>query len=45
VLISVNPYKKMYDVGPEYMKKYMGRSQHDAPPHIYAVADNMYLRY
>lgn len=44
MLISVNPYKRMADVGPEISKKYMGRSQHDVPPHIYAVADNMYRR-
>jgi myosin-1 len=44
VLISVNPFKRMSDVGPEFIKKYAGISKHDAPPHAYAVADHMYRR-
>lgn len=42
VLLSVNPFKRMPDVGPTYIKKYQGANAHDLPPHIYAVGDRMY---
>ena len=40
--MSVNPFKRMYDVGPEYIRKYRGANQGDLPPHVYWLADSMY---
>ena len=41
VLVSVNPFKRMQNVGPEYIDKYRGTNPQDLPPHIYAVADKV----
>ncbi|XP_048828900.1 unconventional myosin-Ie-like [Brienomyrus brachyistius] len=42
VLISVNPFKQMPYFGDREVEMYQGAAQYENPPHIYAVADNMY---
>ncbi|XP_030605781.1 myosin IEb [Archocentrus centrarchus] len=42
VLISVNPFKQLpYFTGKE-VELYQGAAQYENPPHIYALADNVY---
>lgn len=42
VLISVNPFKSMPYFTEKEIEQYQGASAHENPPHIYALADNMY---
>uniref|UniRef100_A0A9J8AY27 Osteoclast-stimulating factor 1 n=1 Tax=Cyprinus carpio carpio TaxID=630221 RepID=A0A9J8AY27_CYPCA len=42
VLISVNPFKQMPYFGEREIEMYQGSAQYENPPHIYALADNMY---
>lgn len=42
VLISVNPFKTMPYFTEKEMEIYQGASQYENPPHVYALADNMY---
>ncbi|XP_043994741.1 unconventional myosin-Ie isoform X1 [Gambusia affinis] len=42
VLISVNPFKQMPYFGEREIEMYQGAAQYENPPHIYALADNMY---
>ncbi|XP_053573509.1 unconventional myosin-Ie [Bombina bombina] len=42
VLISVNPFKQMPYFGDKEIEMYQGAAQYENPPHIYALADNMY---
>ncbi|CAD6184828.1 unnamed protein product [Caenorhabditis auriculariae] len=42
VLISVNPFKQMPYFTEKDMEQYQGAAQYENPPHIYALADNMY---
>nr|XP_015198569.1 PREDICTED: unconventional myosin-Ie [Lepisosteus oculatus] len=42
VLISVNPFKQMPYFGDKEVEMYQGAAQYENPPHIYALADNMY---
>uniref|UniRef100_A0A673MQX0 Unconventional myosin-Ie-like n=1 Tax=Sinocyclocheilus rhinocerous TaxID=307959 RepID=A0A673MQX0_9TELE len=42
VLISVNPFKQMPYFGEKEIELYQGAAQYENPPHIYALADNMY---
>ncbi|XP_044773950.1 unconventional myosin-Ie isoform X3 [Neomonachus schauinslandi] len=42
VLISVNPFKQMPYFGEKEIEMYQGAAQYENPPHIYALADNMY---
>uniref|UniRef100_A0A6Q2Z6Z6 Myosin IEa n=1 Tax=Esox lucius TaxID=8010 RepID=A0A6Q2Z6Z6_ESOLU len=42
VLISVNPFKQMPYFGDKEVELYQGAAQYENPPHIYALADNMY---
>ncbi|KAJ1361072.1 hypothetical protein KIN20_020249 [Parelaphostrongylus tenuis] len=42
VLISVNPFKQMPYFTEKEMDQYQSAAQYENPPHIYAVADNMY---
>lgn len=42
VLISVNPFKQMPYFTEKEMDQYQGAAQYENPPHIYALADNMY---
>uniref|UniRef100_A0A8C9VVM4 Osteoclast-stimulating factor 1 n=1 Tax=Scleropages formosus TaxID=113540 RepID=A0A8C9VVM4_SCLFO len=42
VLISVNPFKQMPYFGESEVEMYQGAAQYENPPHIYALADNMY---
>uniref|UniRef100_A0A0M3IR43 Myosin motor domain-containing protein n=1 Tax=Ascaris lumbricoides TaxID=6252 RepID=A0A0M3IR43_ASCLU len=42
VLISVNPFKEMPYFTEKEMELYQGAAQYENPPHIYALADNMF---
>ncbi|KAK1891318.1 Unconventional myosin-Ie, partial [Dissostichus eleginoides] len=42
VLISINPFKQMPYFGDKEVEMYQGAAQYENPPHIYALADNMY---
>ncbi|XP_078392914.1 unconventional myosin-If-like [Cetorhinus maximus] len=42
VLISVNPFKQMPYFTDREVELYQGAAQYENPPHIYALADNMY---
>ncbi|CAJ0574360.1 unnamed protein product, partial [Mesorhabditis spiculigera] len=42
VLISVNPFKQMPYFTEKEMELYQGATQYENPPHIYALADNMF---
>ncbi|GCB69136.1 unconventional myosin-Ie isoform X1 [Scyliorhinus torazame] len=42
VLISVNPFKQMPYFGEKEIEMYQGAAPYENPPHIYALADNMY---
>ncbi|KJH47424.1 myosin head [Dictyocaulus viviparus] len=42
VLISVNPFKQMPYFTEKDMDQYQGAAQYENPPHIFALADNMY---
>uniref|UniRef100_A0A8R1YX87 Uncharacterized protein n=1 Tax=Pristionchus pacificus TaxID=54126 RepID=A0A8R1YX87_PRIPA len=42
VLISVNPFKQLPYFGDKEMEQYQGAAQYENPPHIFALADNMY---
>uniref|UniRef100_A0A8D3D2D3 Osteoclast-stimulating factor 1 n=1 Tax=Scophthalmus maximus TaxID=52904 RepID=A0A8D3D2D3_SCOMX len=42
VLISINPFKQMPYFGDKEIEMYQGAAQYENPPHIYALADNMY---
>ncbi|EJW77006.1 hypothetical protein WUBG_12084, partial [Wuchereria bancrofti] len=42
VLIAVNPFKDMPYFTNKEMELYQGAAQYENPPHIYAVADNMF---
>ncbi|EFO21723.1 hypothetical protein LOAG_06763 [Loa loa] len=42
VLISVNPFKDMPYFTDKEMELYQGAAQYENPPHIYALADNMF---
>ncbi|KAG7274284.1 hypothetical protein CRUP_037211 [Coryphaenoides rupestris] len=42
VLISINPFKLMPYFGEKEVEMYQGAAQYENPPHIYALADNMY---
>ncbi|XP_062897777.1 myosin IEb [Mobula hypostoma] len=42
VLISVNPFKAMPYFTDREIELYQGVAQYENPPHIYALADNMY---
>ncbi|XP_069392866.1 myosin IEb [Paralichthys olivaceus] len=42
VLISVNPFKQLPYFTEREVELYQGAAQYENPPHIYALADNMY---
>ncbi|CAG9540438.1 unnamed protein product [Cercopithifilaria johnstoni] len=42
VLIAVNPFKDMLYFTEKEMELYQGAAQYENPPHIYALADNMF---
>ncbi|KAK1794948.1 hypothetical protein P4O66_010138, partial [Electrophorus voltai] len=42
VLISVNPFKQLSYFSDREVELYQGAAQYENPPHIYALADNMY---
>ncbi|XP_047454296.1 myosin IEb [Mugil cephalus] len=42
VLISVNPFKQLPYFTEREVEIYQGAAQYENPPHIYALADNMY---
>ncbi|XP_049440710.1 myosin IEb [Epinephelus fuscoguttatus] len=42
VLISVNPFKQLPYFADREVELYQGAAQYENPPHIYALADNMY---
>ncbi|KAM9309228.1 LOW QUALITY PROTEIN: myosin IEb [Pholidichthys leucotaenia] len=42
VLISVNPFKQLPYFTDREVELYQGAAQYENPPHIYALADNMY---
>ncbi|XP_042627851.1 unconventional myosin-Ie-like [Cyprinus carpio] len=42
VLISVNPFKQLPYFTEREIELYQGAAQYENPPHIYALADNMY---
>ncbi|XP_078288044.1 unconventional myosin-If-like [Rhinoraja longicauda] len=42
VLISINPFKTMPYFTEREVELYQGAAQYENPPHIYALADNMY---
>ena len=42
VLISVNPFKQMSYFTDKEVEMYQGAATYETPPHIYALADNMY---
>uniref|UniRef100_A0A8C8STR0 Myosin IE n=1 Tax=Pelusios castaneus TaxID=367368 RepID=A0A8C8STR0_9SAUR len=42
VLISVNPFKQLPYFTDREIDLYQGAAQYENPPHIYALADNMY---
>nr|XP_020653907.1 unconventional myosin-Ie-like isoform X1 [Pogona vitticeps]XP_020653908.1 unconventional myosin-Ie-like isoform X2 [Pogona vitticeps] len=42
VLISVNPFKQLPYFTDREIEMYQGAAQYENPPHIYALADNMY---
>ncbi|KAK5613019.1 Unconventional myosin-Ie [Crenichthys baileyi] len=42
VLISVNPFKQLLYFTDREVELYQGAAQYENPPHIYALADNMY---
>ncbi|KAI2662661.1 Unconventional myosin-Ie [Labeo rohita] len=41
-LSSLNPFKQMPYFGEKEIEMYQGAAQYENPPHIYALADNMY---
>lgn len=43
-LVAVNPYKTLPIYGQEFIEQYKGKNREDAPPHIYAVADEAYRK-
>ncbi|KAM6910759.1 myosin IEb isoform 2-T2 [Xenentodon cancila] len=42
VLISVNPFKNLPYFTDREVELYQGAAQYENPPHVYALADNMY---
>ncbi|XP_061658046.1 unconventional myosin-Ih [Syngnathoides biaculeatus] len=42
LLVSVNPYKELDVYGKKQMDTYMGVNFFELPPHIYALADNVF---
>lgn len=40
--VTVNPYKWLPVYSTEVVSAYKGRRRTEAPPHIYAIADNAY---
>lgn len=42
VLISVNPFKQLPYFSDKEVELYQGAAQYENPPHIYALADNVY---
>ncbi|MCL4127275.1 UNVERIFIED_CONTAM: hypothetical protein GTU68_052341, partial [Idotea baltica] len=42
VLVAVNPFKQMTYFGEKEIHMYQGAAPYEVPPHIYALADNMY---
>ena len=42
VLISVNPFKAMSYFTEKEVEMYQGAATYENPPHVYALADNMY---
>ncbi|XP_046662607.1 unconventional myosin-Ie-like [Homalodisca vitripennis] len=42
VLVSVNPFKQMPYFGDKEIEMYQGAAPYENPPHIYALADNMF---
>ncbi|KAL5004495.1 hypothetical protein ScPMuIL_017951 [Solemya velum] len=42
VLVSVNPFKQLSIFTAKEVELYQGAAQYENPPHVYALADNMY---
>lgn len=42
VLVSVNPFKELPYFTNKQVEQYQGAASYENPPHIYALADNMY---
>ena len=42
VLVSINPFKQMPYFGEKELQIYQGAAPYENPPHIYALADDMY---
>ena len=42
MLVAVNPFKQLSCYGDKEIRLYQGAAQYEVPPHIYALADNMY---
>ena len=42
VLISVNPFRDLGIYTDDTMKSYQGKNRLEAPPHVFAIAENMY---
>ncbi|KAG0427838.1 hypothetical protein HPB47_025125 [Ixodes persulcatus] len=42
VLVSVNPFKQLPYFTGKQVEQYQGAAFYENPPHVYALADNMY---
>ncbi|OWF39023.1 Unconventional myosin-Ie [Mizuhopecten yessoensis] len=42
VLVSINPFKQLSIFTDHEVEQYQGAAQYENPPHVYALADNMY---
>lgn len=42
VLVSINPFKQLAIYTDKEIEIYQGAAQYENPPHVYALADNMY---
>ena len=42
VVVSVNPYQTLGIFTKQHVSDYAGRNLYELPPHIYAVADEVY---
>lgn len=43
ILVAVNPFKALPIYGGEIVRKYQGKALGDLPPHIFAIANELYF--